>query len=184
MTAVLVGLGVAVATSACTTTGASSGDNGYITGDGVVTTIAPADREGLPEVKGDTIDGSTIDVSDHLGQVVVINVWAAWCPPCRKEAPGLVKAANELPRVAFVGIDTRDQNTASAEAFVRSFDVPYDSIYDQDGGVLLSFYGILTPSSLPSTIVVDKQGRIAALVLGTVDSGTLMGLVSDVAAGA
>ncbi len=175
-------MGSAAATSACTTSGPSSGNTGYITGDGVVTTVAAADRVNLPDVSGDALGGGTVDLSDHLGEIVVVNVWASWCPPCRAEAPELVRAEGQLPQAAFIGIDTRDANVSAAEAFVREQKIPYDSIYDSDGSALLAFHGLLSPSSLPSTMVVDTEGRIAALVLGPVTADTLVGLVHDVAA--
>lgn len=170
--------------SACTTSGSVSGNTGYITGDGVVTTIAAADRTDVPDVHGVALGGGTIDLAAHQGRVVVINVWASWCPPCRAEAPGLVAAATRLRDTTFIGIDTREDNSAAAEAFVREQQIPYDSIFDRDGSAMLAFYGMLSPNSLPSTMVIDKQGRVAALVLGQVSTTTLVGLVHDVAAGA
>ncbi|MBA2558298.1 MAG: TlpA family protein disulfide reductase [Propionibacteriales bacterium] len=174
--------GVSVtAMSACTTSGPGSGNTGYITGDGVVTTIAPEDRTSVPDVRGVTLSGGTLDISGETGKVVVVNVWASWCPPCRAEAADLVAAARRLRSVTFIGIDTREDNASAARAFVREHAIPYDSIYDQDGSAMLSFYGMLSPSSLPSTMVIDTQGRIAALVLGRVSTSTLVGLVHDVA---
>jgi thiol-disulfide isomerase/thioredoxin len=167
------------AVSGCTTSGEAQGANGYITGEGVVTTIAPADRDDVPDVSGSTIQGTTADIADHLGKVTVLNIWASWCPPCRSEADDLVAASRALPRTPFLGIDVRDERSA-AEAFVRSHDVPYESIFDEDGDTMLSFYGMLSPNSLPSTFVIDQQGRIAALVLGSVTTSTLVGLVEDV----
>jgi peroxiredoxin len=171
----------AAAVSACSTSGPSSGSTGYITGDGVVTTIAPADRQPAPDLHGDALGGGTIDLADHRGRIVVVNVWAAWCPDCRAEAADLVAAAHRLPKTTFIGIDTRESNTSAASAFVRDYHVPYRSIYDEDGSALLAFHGLLSPSSLPSTLVLDKAGRVAALVLGQVDTSTLVGLVHDVA---
>jgi hypothetical protein len=83
----------------------------------------------------------------------------------------------------FVGINVRDEE-ADAEAFVREQGQTYDSLYDDDGSLMLAFYGMLRPDSLPSTIVLDQQGRIAALVLGQVTTSTLVGLVEDVQRGA
>ncbi|MDT4996040.1 MAG: hypothetical protein QOD45_108, partial [Pseudonocardiales bacterium] len=125
---VLVSCAVLGAVSGCSTSGPGTGDTGYITGNGVVTTIAAADRKDVPHLSGEALDGSVVDIKDDLGKVVVINVWAAWCPPCRKEAPDLVAAARRLPQVAFIGIDTQETNKAAADASVRAYHVPYDSI--------------------------------------------------------
>jgi peroxiredoxin len=176
-------IALAAVVSACSTSSPSRGNTGYITGDGVVTTIAPGDRKPAPELRGDALGGGRVDLADHRGSIVVVNVWAAWCPDCRAEAADLVAAARRLPGTAFIGIDTRESNTSAAAAFVRDYHVPYPSIYDEDGSALLAFHGLLSPSSLPSTMVLDKSGRVAALVLGRVDTGTLVGLVHDVASG-
>lgn len=179
----IVVVALAAAVSACSTSSPSGGNTGYITGDGVVTTIAPGDRKPAPELRGDALGGGRVDLADHRGSIVVVNVWAAWCPDCRAEAADLVAAARRLPGTAFLGIDTRESNKSAAAAFVRDYHVPYPSIYDEDGSALLAFHGLLSPSSLPSTMVLDKSGRVAALVLGRVDTGTLVGLVHDVASG-
>jgi hypothetical protein len=82
--------------------------------------------------------------------------------------------------VVFLGIDSRDPSKAAARAFVRRFDVPYPSIYDQRGRTLLSFRGTLTPNSVPSTVVIDREGRVAASVLGEITRTTLYDLVDEV----
>lgn len=170
---------LAVTLGACTTSAPSStGDKGYITGDGVVTTIAPADRKPAPMLTGDRLGGGTVSLRDFDGQVVVVNVWASWCGPCREEADDLVEAAHQLPDVGFLGLNVRDQD-ASAEAFVRSRGIPYPSLVSQDGSAMLDFYGMLNLSSLPSTIVIDAQGKVAALVLGATTASTIAGLVDD-----
>ena len=89
---------------------------------------------------------------------MVINVWGSWCAPCRVETPDLVRLANETADqgVQFVGINTRD-NRAAAKAFVRSFGVPYPSLQDPDGQVLLDFQGVVPTSVVPSTVVIDRQ---------------------------
>jgi peroxiredoxin len=173
-------LTLAASLGACTTSsGESVGVNGYITGKGVVTTIKPAERKDVPELSGDALGGGSIDVSDYRGQIVVVNVWASWCPPCRAEADDLVAAYEGLPEAAFFGLDTIEDSKSAAEAFVREHEIPYESLYDEDGSLLLAFHGTLRPDSLPSTIVIDTMGRIAALVLGPVTTSTLVGLVED-----
>ena len=168
----------------CSDTPTESGDAGFISGKGVITKLAVEDRAKPGEVAGRTIDGDPISLADYAGQTVVVNVWGSWCAPCRAEAPDLVDAAAELEAkdVAFLGINSRDLNEAAARAFVRRFDVPYPSIYDQGGQTLLAFRGTLTANSIPSTVVIDDQGRVAARVLGEISKSTLVGLVEDLQA--
>ena len=169
----------------CSDTEGSSGDAGFVSGKGVITTLPVDEREKPGEVSGESLDGEPISLADYAGSTVVVNVWGSWCGPCRAEAPDLVEAAAELEDdgVAFLGINSRDLNQAAAKAFVRRFDVPYPSIYDQGGQTLLAFRGTLTANSIPSTVVIDEQGRVAARVLGEVSKSTLVGLVEDVQAG-
>jgi thiol-disulfide isomerase/thioredoxin len=159
----------------------SSGDEGYVSGNGIVTTVKAAERRAPASVTGTTLDGARVSLADFRGQVVVVNVWGSWCSPCRAEAPMLADAARELtPKgVAFVGIDSRDPSKAAARAFVRRFDVPYPSIYDQGGKTLLAFRGTLSPNAVPSTVVIDPQGRVASSVLGAITRTTLDDLVEE-----
>lgn len=162
----------------------SSGDQGYVAGRGIITSLAVADREKPGDVSGQTIDGADISLDDYAGQVVVVNVWGSWCAPCRAEAPMLADAARDLAKqdVAFLGIDSRDPSESAARAFVRRFGIPYPSIYDQQGRTLLAFRGTLTPNSIPSTVVIDREGRVAASVLGEISRTTLYDLVEEVSA--
>ena len=154
-----------------------------MSGDGTVTVVDPAERqEPKGEVEGDTIDGSPVSLADHLGKVVVMPVWGSWCGPCRAEAPMLAEAARDLEDdgVVFLGINSRDENTAKVQAFEDRFEIPYDSIYDPAGQTLLSFHGILPPQTIPSFVFIDAEGRVAARVLGEIDRSTLYGVVEDV----
>jgi thiol-disulfide isomerase/thioredoxin len=167
---------------ACSSSIGGSGDQGFVGGKGVVTTV-PADQRKPPgPVDGETIDGKPLSLHDYAGKVVVVNVWGSWCAPCRAEAPMLAQASRQLAKkgVVFLGLDSRDPSKAAAGAFARRFHVPYPSIYDQDGRSLLAFRGTLSPNSVPSTVIIDSKGRVAASVLGQVDRTTLDGLVQDV----
>jgi thiol-disulfide isomerase/thioredoxin len=160
-----------------------TGDKGYVDGQGVITRLADGERRQPGEVSGRTLTGKQVSLEDYAGQVVVLNVWGSWCPPCRKEAPTLADAARELARedVAFLGINTRDSRPEQGLAFERRYDVPYPSFFDPSGRTLLAFSGTLNPSAIPSTVVIDEQGRVAASIIGEVPSKrTLVELVRDV----
>lgn len=178
--AVGVGLAAVLVGSGCSTSDDSlTGSKGYITGEGVVTTIKPADRREAPQLQGDKLGGGKVDTAEYAGQIMVLNTWASWCSPGRAEVDDLTETAKQFPDVAFVGLNVRD-NDSAAEAFVRTKDVTYPSLVSEDGSVLLDFYGLLNVNSLPSTIVVDSDGKVAALVLGEITAGTLSGLIEDV----
>lgn len=184
-TTVLLTVLLGTVLGACSSDVASTGDTGFVAGKGVITRLAVADRERPGEVSGSTLEGEPISLADFEGQTVVVNVWGSWCAPCRSEAPELVAASNELADrdVVFLGINSRDLDRAAAQAFQRRFEVPYPSIYDQQGRTLLAFRGTLSPHAIPSTVVVDAEGRVAASVIGEVTRATLIGLVEDVLAG-
>ena len=174
----------------CARTGAdeqtrSAGQVGYPTVPRNLTRIAPDQRKELPTVSGPTLGSNqTISSQDYRGKVVVINVWGSWCPPCRKEAPDLQAASVETKEIAqFVGITSKDYDPAPAEAFVRSFKITYPSIYDPTGKVLLAFAGELPPSAIPSTMIIDREGRLAVRVLSEVSKITLVDMINDVANG-
>ena len=167
--------------AACSSEVGSSGDQGFVSGKGIITAVDPADRRTPDPVEGETLDGEQVSLADYAGQVVVVNVWGSWCGPCRKEAPMLAEASRDLAKddVVFLGINTRDQSQAAAQAFVRRFELPYPSLYDPDGRTLLSFRDSLAMSSIPSTVVVDAEGRAAGRVLGELSRSTLDGLVEE-----
>jgi thiol-disulfide isomerase/thioredoxin len=163
--------------------GGGTGDKGYIDGEGVITVLPVDERKAPGDVSGETLAGDDVSLSSYAGKVVVVNVWAAWCPPCRAEADDLVAAAKELaPQgVVFLGINSRDSSEDTARAYERTYDVPYPSIYDPSGRNLLAFRDTLTPNAIPSTVIIDKSGRVAASILGRVPSKTtLTDLVDEV----
>jgi thiol-disulfide isomerase/thioredoxin len=157
----------------------ATGSKGYIAGDGEIVLIDESDRPPFPQLNGDSLGGGQFDSSKYSGTPMVINVWASWCGPCRTEVDDLVRASKRLDDVQFVGINTRD-DPSSAEAFMRSNHMTYDSLLDVDGSQLLKFYGLFNLKTLPTTLVVDADGRIAALVTGPITEATLVDLVSDV----
>lgn len=161
---------------------ASDGFIGFEEGNGSVLILPPDEREPAPELAGTTLDGEQLSTADFMGQIIVLNVWGSWCAPCRSEAPDLVEASEQLPDVQFIGINTKDLDPAPAQAFVRSFGVTYPNLYDPDGALLLGF-GQVPPKAIPSTLVIDESGAVAARMLGEVTSTVLMGVVEDVRVG-
>ena len=150
----------------------------FVAGDGSIVEVPAAERKAAPAFSGDTLDGSQFSLADHAGEVVVLNVWASWCAPCRGEAPALREVAEgtQGDGVQFVGLVTRDSD-ASSRAFVDRFALDYPHVIDSDGTVQLQFRDNLPPQAIPSTLVIDKQGRVAARVLGTVSAATLRSLI-------
>jgi len=180
-----VALPSALVLAGCSNDVGSSGNQGYVAGKGIITSVKAADRKQPGEVAGRTLDGKQVSLADFRGKVVVVNVWGSWCGPCRAEAPMLAQASRDLAKkgVVFLGIDSRDPSKDAAKAFVRRFDVPYPSLYDQQGSTLLAFRGTLPPNSVPSTVVVDPQGRVSGSVLGSLTRTTLDDLVDDASSG-
>ncbi len=158
-------------------------EQGYVSGDGSTTIVAEADRAAAPDLSGPTLSGGTFALSDHVGEVVVLNVWASWCAPCRAEAEDLQSVASELSDrgVQFVGLNTRDSQ-AAAEAFVARFGITYPNVVDTDGSRQLLFHDSLPPAAIPSTLVIDARGRVAGRAIGEVDRSRLLGLVEPVLA--
>jgi thiol-disulfide isomerase/thioredoxin len=179
--AAAAGLVLALLLTGCSKASAGVPDQGFISGDGTVTQVAAADRKAPVSFAGTTLDGDRWDLRDHRGEVVVVNVWGSWCAPCIAEAPALeaVHEQTKADGVVFVGINTKD-NAASARAHERRFSISYPSIDDDGGRVLLALRGSLPPSAIPSTLVLDRRGRVAARVLGRADRTTLRELVADV----
>ena len=177
-------LGAILLLTACGTTGGGgSSDTRYVSGDGSTIILSIKERSMLPAIVGPTLSGGTLSLAQLRGQVVVINVWASWCPPCRAEAPTLERVYGQLRAkgVAFVGIDTRD-NQVAGNAYVANFGTTYPNLFDQDGTILLAFRGALPPAAIPTTIVVDRSGRVAARALGGVDESRLLGLIDPILA--
>ncbi|MFE2551664.1 TlpA family protein disulfide reductase [Streptomyces sp. NPDC059355] len=185
-----VTLASALTLSACSDGGGkpngSSGGN-YVTGAGGISTVAKDARTEAPKLDGETVDGKTLDTTALKGKVVVLNVWGSWCPPCRGEAKYFAKVSKELADagkdVQFVGINTRDSSKQNATSFEENFGITYPSLYDPDGKLMLRFpAGTLNPQAIPSTIVLDKQGRIAARTLVAVNEQQLRSMIDPVLA--
>lgn len=160
------------------------GDNsgGYVSGDGRIVQPPVADREDPVAFAGTLDTGDAFDSADVLGDVVVVNFWYASCPPCREEAPDLesLRAQYEGDDVAFVGVNVSD-DAGTARGFAEKFGVGYPSIVDvEDNGVQLAFAdGALRPTSVPTTLVLDRQGRVAARLSGLITSPSVVSDIVD-----
>lgn len=189
---VLVGLvTVGAIMTGCARTGAdepvrTGASQGYIGGASAVTIIEPQNRKTAAVLKGQDLEdrNATVSTADVTDKVIVLNVWGSWCAPCRKEAPDLAAASVSTKKVAtFIGLNIRDSDPAPAQAFVRAFKIPYASIYDPDGQELVKLAADLPPSAIPTTLVIDRKGRSAVRVIGTISERSLVDIINDVAAG-
>lgn len=161
---------------ACSNGGAiSSNEQSFIAGNGVATFIPQADRKPAPVISGPTLDGKNFTAAS--GKVLVLNVWASWCSPCRAEAPALEELSTSHPEVQFLGVLTRDSLVA-ARAFVNRFGITYPSLTDD--AILLKFHGQLTPNAIPTTLIIDSKGKIAARISGEITYSTLEDLIKRV----
>jgi thiol-disulfide isomerase/thioredoxin len=168
---------LAFALTACGGGGSSTSEESFVSGDGATSFIKISDRKIAPAITGMTLSGE--NYTYQKDRVAVVNVWASWCSPCRAEAPTLVALANKYTDVAFIGILTRD-NPANAEAFERRFKVPYPTIIDDS--ILLGFKGSLPANAIPTTVILDKSGLVAARISGVVTVASLSKLIEKVSA--
>lgn len=157
----------------------------YIAGDGTVETYSDTSRTDPVSFTGQTDEGAEFSSDDYLGKVVVVNFWYAQCPPCRAEARDLQSLSDEFDAdgVQFVGVNTRDE-AGTARAFAEQFEMTYPSVLDyKDAGVQLAFSSSIPPNAVPTTLVLDKKGRVAARILGQVtEPTTLETIVRETAA--
>jgi len=178
-------LAVAALLSGCSSSGSGDGTSGFVAGDGSTVLTTPDQRSAAPAVSGTTLDGAPLDLGTLRGKVVVVNFWASWCGPCRTETSALeqVYTQEKDKGVAFVGVVSAGKDSlANAQAFTRTFDVSYPSIFDKDNSVVLAFHGALSPAAIPTTLVLDRQGRVAARALDAVDKSRLLGMIEPVLA--
>lgn len=164
---------------------AKAGDRkGYVSGDGTIDQVAPGERGTRVAVSGTTLEGARWETADALGKVVVLNVWGSWCPPCVAESADLQAAWEKLSAagapVQFMGLNFRDPSPQTASAFLTSRKITYPSLAYDGGRAMLGLQGKAV--STPTTLVLDRQGRIAARVSGPVSTATLTTLVGDVLA--
>jgi len=179
-----VGLAVALGLAACGGAARPAShpsdvvDQGYQSGDGSTMTWPVGQRKGPVTLTGTDYSGARQDVGAWRGDVVLLNTWYAGCPPCRAEAPTLVALANEdaSKGLRVLGINGTDA-AGAADAFVRQFAVPYPTVQDTDGSAIAALQGVVPVNAVPTTVLLDRQGKVAARILGLADPSTLRTLV-------
>ena len=187
MKRILVGALVLLALAGCTANGnladqySDGSGQGYVSGDGAETEIPAAKRTDAIAFQGPATNGETISSDDFAGQVQVINFWYASCPPCRVEAADLKALSEEYNDVGFVGVNTTD-DIAFANTFEKDFGIAYPSILDaKSNAVQLAFAtaGFVAPNAVPTTLVIDREGRVAARISGLVRDKSILAAMID-----
>ncbi|WP_328340979.1 TlpA family protein disulfide reductase [Micromonospora sp. NBC_00421] len=172
---------LAAVTAGAALVGCSSGDEeGRCANNGGIVECAPDQRSAAPKIAGDLLTGGRYDTSQARGQVVVLNFWGSWCAPCRAEADDLEATyqATKAAGVTFLGInvqDSRDKATAFEEGRVT-----YPSLFDPASRLALALD--IPPNTIPATVVLDRQGRIATVIRAAVTTDGLRPIVERIAA--
>ncbi len=148
--------------------------------DGIVQ-CTPEQRSAAPTISGELLEGGSYDVADQRGQVVVVNFWGSWCAPCRAEADDLENTyqATKESGVTFLGINVQDSRD-KAIAFEEGYRISYPSIFDPGSRLALAMD--IPPNSIPATIILDREGRIATVIRAGVRQEGLQPLVERIAA--
>ena len=177
---------VAVSLAGCTTDPlaqqyADGSGQGYVSGDGAYTEIAPADRGEVIEYAGTTDASTDVSNKDFPNQVYVINFWYAGCPPCRLEAKDLKDVSERYTDVPFLGVNVSD-TAANALNFGKEFGITYPSILDaQTNSVQLAFagQGAVAPNAVPTTLIMDREGRVAGRISGLIKDPSILTAMID-----
>lgn len=159
----------------------SSGGQRFLAGDGTGAFVPLGKREPAPVLTGSSIYGKELDTSAYAGKVLVLNVWGSWCAPCKKEQPALQRAADATGPlgVQFVGINVRDSSTVAPRRHAERYRVTYPSFFDPQSQLVARLRGV---QAIPSTLVVDRSGRVAARIFGEVGYDDLVAVIRQVAA--
>jgi thiol-disulfide isomerase/thioredoxin len=157
----------------------SGSGQGYISGDGAYTELPPDARDAPIVFDGTDEQGEAVSSDDFAGQVYVVNFWYAGCPPCRLEAPDLVSLDEEYAEVPFLGVNTIDGPDV-ALTFAKEFGVEYPSVLDADtASVRLAFAGQVAPNAVPTTLVLDREGRVAGRISGLIRDRSILAAMID-----
>ena len=185
---------VAILAMLAMVTACATGKDAVVTGAGAFQFVAPGgqtkisytgdQRQKIPNLSGDDLleNDKKINTADYTGKIVVINIWGSWCGPCRGEVPDLQKIYDQTKRsdVEIVGIDVRDDRN-SAMDFYHNSSLSYPSIFDPFARSLLPLQGY-PRSTVPSTLVLDRQQRVAWISLETVTEQELLGKINELLA--
>ena len=160
----------------------AGGAQRFVAGSGTVSEYAASDRVAAPRISGTLVGGGRFDLGAQRGKVVVVNFWGSWCAPCRAEADELVavQAATKASGVNFLGVNVKDSED-KARAFDRTFEVNYPSLFDPAGRIALRFRKT-PPNAIPATVIIDRQGRVAAVFRKSLLRSELLPAVQRVAA--
>ncbi|MGV8858981.1 TlpA family protein disulfide reductase [Rhodoglobus sp.] len=177
---------LALVTVSCSTPNESLADQyqngseeGYISGDGSTVEIPASDRDEPITYQATLDNGEMVSSDDFAGSVYVVNFWYAGCPPCRLEAPDLAALSVEYPDVPFLGVNVSD-TAENSRTFATEFGIPYPSVLDaKTAGVQLAFAGSVPPNAVPTTLVVDRDGRVAARISGLVRDPSILAAMMD-----
>ena len=176
----IISLATALLLTSCSTGGlSSSNEKAFVSGNGSAVLIKKELRKAAPEISGEILGGGNYKF--EKGKVTVVNVWASWCSPCRAEAPTLEEFAKKNSEIKFVGILTRD-NLSSAISFVNRFKISYPTLTDD--AIIASFRGSLPANAIPTTLIIDKAGRVAARISGQVTVSVMRDLLEKVSGSA
>ena len=155
----------------------------YVGGNNNQIVYAAGHRAVAPDFTGTSLTGTQIRLANYRGKVVVLNFWGSWCPPCRAEAPTLAVLAEQYKSqgVAFLGDDVGD-TTTNALAFTHDIGITYPSVNDPGYAVVQDFSRVAAVSDTPTTVVIDRTGHIAGLVIGEISYQAMTTILHDVAA--
>lgn len=157
----------------------------YIDGNSGQMVYAVGHRPIAPDFTGRSLTGRPIKLASYRGKVVVLNFWGSWCPPCRDESPALAVLSQQYGKrgVSFLGDDVGD-STVNALAFTRDIGITYPSVNDSSYAVVAAFNKVAPVSDTPTTLVIDKTGHIAGVVIGKITYQGMTTMLHDVGASA
>jgi peroxiredoxin len=162
---------------------ANGGEFRFVAGTPAGEVIPPGERASAPAFSGTLLGGGSFDSASLAGDVAVLNFWGSWCPPCRVETPQFQQVYDEVKDegVQFLGLNVKETDQQFATAFVASKGITFPSLYDPKGEVALAFRDY-PANAVPSTIVLDREGRVAAVYTGEVQQDDLRAVLASVLA--